>query len=46
MANREDETPTRQVLLDYSIVALEIEEMADYLQGMYHAVSQLSWRSQ
>ncbi|EKD08450.1 MAG: FUSC family protein [Limnospira sp. PMC 1286.21] len=45
-ANREDETPTRQVLLDYSIVALEIEEMADYLQGMYHAVSQLSWRSQ
>ncbi|MBS0015448.1 MAG: FUSC family protein [Arthrospira sp. SH-MAG29] len=40
-ANQEDETPTRQVLLDYSILALEIEDIADYLQGIYQAVAQL-----
>jgi len=37
---RQDRTPTRQVLMDYSIVSLEIEEMADYLQGMFRAIGE------
>lgn len=38
-ANFQEQTPTRQILLDYSIVSLEIEEIAHYLQAIYEAIS-------
>ncbi|MEB3882130.1 FUSC family protein [Lyngbya sp. CCY1209] len=42
---RQERTPTRQVLLDYSIVSLELEEMADYLQDMFRAIGEFTQSS-
>ncbi|MGC9528490.1 MAG: FUSC family protein [Limnospira sp.] len=44
-AVRQERTPTHPVLQDYSIVSLELEEMADYLQDMFRAIGEFTQSS-